>query len=270
MKLLIAVDMEGISGVTNWNHVDPGHAEYSRYRRLMTQDVNAAVQGAISAGADEIVVTDGHSSGDNLLVEELDPRARLNSGSPSPFSMVQGVQDGVDAAFFIGYHARSGTQNAILDHTWSNVRVHDVWLNGRPVGEMGLNAALCGHFGVPVLLVSGDQSLAAEANDWVPGVEVVIVKQASGRFSAELLQAEVAQARIRAGADAVVRRYLKGQVPPPVQVETPLTIRVAYKSSDWADKAAILPGSRRLDGYTVEVTGKDMAEAYQLFRVILS
>ena len=169
MKLLICADMEGVTGVTEWNHVSPSHAEYPRFRRLMTADVNAAVRGAFEGGATEIIVADGHNLGTNILIEELDPRARLNGGTTAPLAMVQGIQDGPDAVFFVGYHARNGTQNAILDHTWSSSTVADVWLNGRVTGEIGLNAGVCGHFGVPVLLVTGDQSAGAEAREWLPG-----------------------------------------------------------------------------------------------------
>jgi len=164
MKLLIAADMEGVTGVVSWDHVDARTAEYQRFRRLMTADVNAAVEGALAAGAGDILVTDGHASSGNLLIEELHPQARLNTGTPSPFSMVQCAQDGLDAALFVGYHARVGTVHAILDHTWSSARVADVWLNGRPVGETGLNAAVCGAYGAPVLLVTG----AASTRRWPP------------------------------------------------------------------------------------------------------
>jgi hypothetical protein len=181
MKLRIAVDMEGTSGITTWDQVTPGHAEWQRFRRIMTADVNAAISGAFAGGADEVVVSDGHWNGDNLLFEELDKRASLNTGSPSPWSMVQGVNEGVDAAFFVGYHARNGTANAILDHTWSAARVHHLFINGRVSAEVGLNGSLCGHFGVPVLMVSGDHTVGAEAREWIAGVETVTTKIAQKR-----------------------------------------------------------------------------------------
>lgn len=118
MKVLLAADMEGVSGVVHWDQVNPDHAEYARFRKVMTGDVNAAIRGAFEAGADEVIVTDSHWNNRNILVEELDPRARLNTGGPSPFSMVQGVDSGVAAVMFVGYHARVGSQNAILDHMW--------------------------------------------------------------------------------------------------------------------------------------------------------
>ncbi len=117
MKILIAADMEGITGVVHWDQVDSQHPEYQRFRRIMTGDVNSAIRGAFEGGADEVIVADGHDSARNILIEDLDPRARLNSGTPSPLAMVQGVDQGVDGAMFVGYHARCGAPNAILDHT---------------------------------------------------------------------------------------------------------------------------------------------------------
>ena len=270
MKLLIAVDMEGISGVTTWDQVTPGHAEWQRFRKIMTADVNAAIEGALEGGADQVVVTDGHWNGDNILIEELNPRARLNTGSPSPFSMVEGVQDGVDAAFFVGYHARNGTANAILDHTWSAARIHNLYINGRVTGEAGWNAALCGHFNVPVLLMSGDQSAAAEAQDWIPGIETVISKIAHGRWAAEVLPPALVQAHLRAAAAAAIRGFAQGRAPVPLRPATPLTIRIEFVGSDMGDKAALLPGIRRLDGRTLEYDAPDMPAAYQAFRAAVT
>ena len=203
MKILIAADMEGITGVVNWEHVDPKHPEYARFRRLMTGDVNAAIRGAFEGGAGEVVVSDGHNDGRNILVEELDPRARLNSGSPSPFSMVQGIDAGVDAAMFVGYHARSGSVNANLDHTWSDTRVANLWLNGMLLGETGMNAAVCGHFGAPVIMISGDQTVCGEATELLGALETAVVKQASSRFAAECLPPQVTGQKI---SEAAARR----------------------------------------------------------------
>jgi D-amino peptidase len=270
MKLLIAADMEGITGVTNWNHVDSTHVEYQRFRRLMTADVNAAIQGAADAGVEEIVVTDGHANADNILIEELDPRARLNSGSPSLYAMIQGIDEAVDAVFLIGYHARMGTTNAILDHTWSSARVQNVWLNDRPVGEIGLNASVCGHFGAPVLLISGDQSAAAEAVEWVAGIETVIVKRASGRSAAEVLPPAVTQVLIRESAMRAVGKFQAGQGPDPLETPAPVTVAVEFLNSELADRAVLLPGSARCDGRKIQFSAPDMSAAYLAFRAAVA
>lgn len=269
MKLLIAVDMEGITGVTRWEHVSPGSAEYTRFRALMTEDVNAAISGAHSAGADQIIVSDGHADGLNILIEKLNLRATLNSGSTSPLAMVQGADSGLDAALFIGYHARAGTQNAILDHTWSGKLIGGLWLNDKPCGETGLNSAVLGHFGVPVLMVSGDQALAAEASGWIPGIESAVIKRATSRFSAECLPPEASQALIRKTAERAVKRFFQKNAPAPVLLDKPVTLTVEFLSSAFADGAEVMNGVKRLDGRRVQTTQPDMLAAYYAFRSIV-
>ena len=270
MRLLIAADMEGISGVVSLNHTHIDHPEYQRFRRIMTQDVNAAVEGAFEGGASEVFVSDGHWNSTNILIEELDPRVRLNSGSPSPFSMVEGINNSIDAAMFIGYHARMGTPQAILDHTWSSAQVANLWLNDRLSGETGLNAALCGSFGVPVLLVSGDQSVCAEAAEWIEGVLTVQVKKAVGRHAAECLPIAEAQAKIKEGAAQAVRNLLVGAAPVPLDLAAPILVGIEFIYSDMAERAALMPGSVRVDGRKVEFSAVDMPGAYQGFRAMVT
>lgn len=270
MKILIAADMEGISGVVHWDQVSPDHAEYERFRRLMTAEVNAAVRGAFEGGADQVLVSDGHAAGRNLLIEELDIRARLNSGSPSPLSMVQGVDKGVDAAMFVGYHARAGTPNAILDHTWSGSRVANVWLNGQLIGETGINAAVCGHFHVPVILISGDQMVCAEASELLGALETAVVKHASGRMAAECLPSERAQQIVYEAATRAVRRLAQGDAPPPLRLSTPVTLTVELMQSDMADRASLLPGATRVRDRRVEFVAADVPEAYAMMRAMVS
>jgi D-amino peptidase len=269
MKVLLAADMEGISGVVHWDQVSPEHKEYERFRKLMTADVNAAVRGAFEGGAQEVVVSDGHAHGRNILIEELDARARLNTGSPSAFAMIQGVDTGPDAALFIGYHARSGTQHAILDHTWSG-SVAEVSLNGQVVGEIGWNAAVCGHFGVPVIMVSGDQNACAEAEALLGQVETAVVKQAKGRMAAECLAPAVAQQRILEAARLAVQRLATGDAPQPLRLEAPIRVSVEFTHSEMADRAAIFPGAQRLAGRRVEVLADDAPNAYRGFRALVA
>jgi len=268
MKILIAVDMEGITGVTTWDQVTPGHVEYARFRKLMTQDVNAAIRGALDAGADEVIVADGHWNGSNILVEELDPRARLNSGSPSPFSMMQGIDESVDGVFFLGYHARNGTPGAILDHTWSSKTVANVWLNDILTGEYGLNGALAGHFGVPVIMASGDQTACAQMVDLLGDMETAVVKQASGRFAAECLPPQVSQELIFMTAARAVSRLAQGDVPDPFVLDTPVRVTVEFFTSDMADRATRIPSTQR-DGTRVSFTAQEMASAYNGFRAMV-
>ena len=269
MKILIAADMEGITGVTTWDQVTPGHAEYARFRRLMTEDINAAIRGAYDAGATEIVLADGHWNGSNILIEDLDQRARLNSGSPSPFSMMQGIDESVNAVFFIGYHARNGSANAILDHTWSSRTVANVWLNDLLTGEYGLNAALAGHFAVPVIMASGDQTACKQMSELLGELETAVVKHASGRFAAECLPPPVTQELIYAAAKRAVERLSEDDVPDPFVLDTPIRVTVEFFSSDMADRAAILPFTER-EGTCVSFTAPEMIVAYSAFRSMVT
>jgi D-amino peptidase len=265
MKILIAADMEGISGVVHWDQVSSKHPEYARFRRLMTGDVNAAIRGAFAGGASEVVVADGHASGRNILIEELDPRARLNSGTPSPLSMVQGIDSGIAAAMFIGYHARIGTPYAVLEHTWSDERVANLSIQGEPFGEIGLNAAMCGYFGAPVILISGDQAACSEAQSLIQGIESVVVKKASGRMAAELLPPPVSQEMIQSAAARAVQKLAQGQAAQPMKLTLPIHMAIDFVQSEMADKAALLPGTRR-SGRRIEYTAPDMPHLYQAFQ----
>ena len=271
MKILIAADMEGISGVTNWNHVQAGHFEYPRFRKIMTDDVNAAVQGAFDGGADEVIVTDGHGSGNNILIEDLDRRAKLNSGNASPYAMVQGVDaSDFDGVIFIGYHARAGTADGVLAHTWSSQRVANVWLNDIMMGEYGLNAALCGYYGCAPLMISGDQTACAQAVALLGDLETVEVKQATSFQSAECLPLSIAQDKIQTAAMRAVKRLKNGEAPKPFKMAEPVRARVEFRMVEMADSASCLPGAVRLDGTTIEFLSEDMPEAYRSFRAAVA
>jgi len=163
MRIFISADMEGLAGVVGDEQRSRKGQDYQMARRWMAQEVNAAVEGAIKAGAKEFVVTDAHAGAINLALPDLHQKAALIGGSNRPLSMMEGIQEGFDAAFFIGYHAMRGTQDACMDHTYSEEKVMAVRFNGTPYGEIGINARVAGHFGVPVVLVSGDDKTAAEA-----------------------------------------------------------------------------------------------------------
>ncbi|HET7425411.1 MAG TPA: M55 family metallopeptidase, partial [Gemmatimonadales bacterium] len=225
MRVYISVDMEGVAGVVHEDQtdpIDPRHAgEYNRFRRLMTAEANAAIEGALAAGADRVLVNDSHWLMMNLLAEGLHPAAELLSGGPKARSMVEGIELGFDAALFVGYHARAGVAHATIDHTYTS-RVHEARLNGRPVGELAINAALAGTWDVPVALVSGDQALAAEARELLgPAVETVIVKHAVGRFAARSVAPTVACRLIREGTAAAL-----GRPHAPLRLETPVRLEV--------------------------------------------
>lgn len=267
MRVYISVDMEGIAGVAHEDQtdpIDPHHAgEYNRFRHLMTNEANAAIVGALEAGAKTIVVNDSHWLMRNLLAEELHPAAELLSGGPKRLSMVEGIDGGFDAAMFIGYHARAGTRNATIDHTYTS-RVYEARLNGQAVGELALNAAMAGFFGVPVALVSGDLALAAEARALLGGdVETVVVKEAVGRFAARSVAPVMACERIREGsAKALRRRHV------PFLVKAPIRLDVDFALTQMADMAELVPGSTRTGGRTVSYGGDDYREVFRAWRAM--
>jgi len=271
MKILVAADMEGITGVTCWDHVDPAHAEYSRFRGIMTDDVNAAVKGAFEGGATDVIVADGHAMGTNILVEKLDSRARLNAGNGSPFAMVSGIEAGdVDGVIFTGYHARAGSAEAILAHTWSSRRIANLWLNDTLQGEYGLNAAVCGHFGAPVVMITGDQTACAQATELLGDLETVIVKQANGFSSAECLPPAVTHKKIEETANRAVERLKEGKAPKPYTVSLPVRVTVEFLQPEMAERAVRLPNAVRLDGRTVTFMCPDMVSAYMEFRAAVA
>jgi D-amino peptidase len=267
MKILVAADMEGITGVTCWDHVDPAHAEYARFREIMTDEVNAAVKGAFEGGATEVIVADGHALGTNILVEKLDPRARLNAGNGSPFAMVSGIEAGdVNGVIFVGYHARAGSADGILAHTWSSQRIANLWLNDTLLGEYGLNAAVCGHFGAPVMMITGDQTACAQAAELLGELETVIVKLANGFASGECLPPAVTQEKISETAKRSVSRLAEGKAPKPYAISLPVRVTVDFLQPEMAERAARLPGAVRLNGRTITFMCPDMVCAYLGFR----
>jgi D-amino peptidase len=264
MNVLISVDMEGIAGVVTNDHTSSSHKEYERFRKLMTAEANAAVEGALAGGATQILVNDSHGGMANILIEELNPAAELISGSPKPFGMMQGIGPDVDVVFFVGYHAASGTGAAVLEHTWSG-RLVEATLNGQTVGETGLNAALAGAYGAPVVLVAGDRAVTEEARALLGEIETVAVKEGVTRTAARCLHPTVAQQRILEAAERALRLDVAPFVVPP-----PITVRVAFQRATHADMAELVPGSQRVDGRSVEWTGEDMPTVYKTFRAMTS
>lgn len=267
MRVYISVDMEGVAGVVHEDQTDPTdpkHAgEYARSCRLMTGEANAAIEGALAAGATAVCVNDSHWLMRNLIADELHEAAELISGSPKRHSMVEGVDGGFDAAMFIGYHGMAGTADAVIDHTYTD-RVHEVRVNGVPFGELGLNAALAGTSGVPVVLVSGDRAIAAEAHALLgDAIESVVVKEGLGRFAARSVAPSVARRRIHDGAKRALARR-----PQPFTVASPVTFSVDFARTQMAEMALLVPGSRRTAGRTVEYTNDDYREAFRAWRAM--
>lgn len=257
MKVYISVDMEGATGVAAGRQLQD--SEYNRFRKLLTQDVNAAIAGACDAGATDILVNDAHGHMTNILIEEIDPRARLISGNNKQLCQMEGINESFDAAMFVAYHAREGTDAATINHTIMGLAVTEIRLNGRPIGETGINAAVAGAFGVPVVLVTGDDKVCAEAQDFLGVVETVEVKKAIDRFVANCLPPARAHELIRQGAKQALER--KEQVKPfdvgPVEFE------IDFKLTNQAAMASIFPSVRKVGPKTVAVKAGNAADAYK-------
>ncbi len=266
-RIFISCDIEGISGVVHNDHAVPaGGEEYTRARRLMTRQVSAAVSGALQGGAEYVLVNDSHGGMRNILIEELHPSAHLITGSPKPLSMMQGVDGGFDGAFLVGYHSRVGTPG-VLNHTYSSRTVHELSINGRVAGETLMNAYIAGYFGVPVLLVTGDTEVAAEAEAALPGVKTVAVKEPAGRYAARCLPLEEANALIQeAAAEAV---SLIGRLSP-LAPPRPATFELTFMHTAMADAALMIPGTRRVDPLRVAFTHDDYIVAFKAARAMIT
>jgi D-amino peptidase len=260
-KVFITIDMEGITGVVDWNHVGGDSGEYEHYRKLMVEDLNAAIEGALAAGAKEIVVSDSHGRMRNLHPWEVNEAAYLIRGSPKPNSMMAGISEEFDAALFVGYHAMRGTENAILCHTYT-LGVMAAYVNGVQMGEFGLNASLAGFYGVPAVFIAGDNAVTLEAKNLVPNIHSAVVKWGAGRYAAKCLPPKKTTALIRKTVTEALENA--GGIEP-LKVEEPVEIKVELSTANGADSASFLPYIERLDGRTVRVEFDDYPSALRGF-----
>ena len=268
LKVFISVDMEGISGIVHSDQTTPGTDEYADGCAWMVADVNAAVEGAFAAGATDVVVNDSHGSMRNINPAQLHPRAVLISGSPKPLSMMQGIDSSFAACLFIGYHARAGTENAVLDHTISSSVVRSIRVNGIEMPELGLNAVLAGCFGVPAVLVSGDTAVCRQAAEILgKDVVTVAVKEAYGRLAARLVPMAEARLKITAGVKEALGKLASAK---PYTLSAPYIFEIAYHVSAQADMGAMIPGAKRLDGRTLGFRADDFIEGFRTLRAMIT
>ncbi len=266
VRVFVTVDIEGIAGVVDSEEGQKGNPEYERARRLMTSEASAVVAGIFDADPSaRVTVADVHGPFRNIIPEELDERATLLRGKPRLLGMVDGVDRGYDRAMFVGVHGRAGAGSSVLSHTFTGTLL-DVQVNGRSMGELGLNAAVCGHFGVPVVLVAGDQVVAREARELLgERVVTVIVKESRGQMTAEAPHPRVACGTLREAAAMALRE--RGDVPPLV-VPGPVEVQVSLARPVFADRAEMIERVERVDGRTVRYTRPDMLAAYRIVRLI--
>lgn len=262
MRIYISADMEGVTGLVDAHDVQPGGRDYERGRVMMTEDVNAAVRGALTGGAAEVTVNDAHGPMRNLLPGLLHPAAALIRGRPKPMGMLEGLTGEFDATVCIGYHARAGALG-VLSHSFMGHEIEDMWLDGRPAGEIGLVHATAAALGAPVIALSGDDAACAEMAAWDPAVTTVPVKRARDRFAAELRP--VAQAREsieQAVGDAVGGAALAGAR------DDLRTLAIRWQSASVPSVLAGIPGVTLTGSRTAQVTGS-MPDLFRLLSVFL-
>jgi D-amino peptidase len=265
VHVFVSIDMEGIAGIAHIRQVMRGTDDYPRSRELMTEEANATVAGAFDGGATRVVVNDSHGDMTNLLPDRMDPRAELTLGSPKvPHSMMTGIGSEFGCALFIGYHAAAGTEAAILDHTYSGRLLYEVRVNGEPWSETDLNAALAGRHGVPVALVTGDETCCEQAAKRLPGLHTVAVKKATGRHVATSLSPERARQEIRTAATEAVRGASSLE---PFRPDPPFVLEADTANSVSAELCALVPGVVRTAGRTVRFETETIED---LFRCLLA
>jgi D-amino peptidase len=258
--------MEGISGVVDRSQISPPGIDFDRGRRLLTDDANAAVRGAVRAGAREIVVSGGHGANGmrNIIDEQLHEAAWLVSGDTRR-SMMEALDASFSAAVLIGYHARHGRQG-VLDHTISARDVFEIRVEGRPIGEIGLSGLAAGRHGVPVVLVSGDDRLEGETREWFPWAMPVVVKYAIGRHAARCMHPLRAQQLIERSTTDALHQLDRMR---PLRAEPPIAVEVQFKTTAHADEAERAPGASRADDCTVATRASDVDHALRFVQTCI-
>ena len=264
MKVFISTDFEGVAGIVDWDQIMVGSHDYDMGRRLLLGELNAAIDGAIEAGATQFVVNDSHSSMRNLEPDLVHGQATLITGKHKPMYMMQGLDDSFDAIFFLGYHGSIGASRAILSHSYNPRAIWEARINGQIVGETAINALVAQHYDVPIALVTGDQVTAAEACELRPEPHCVEVKRSISRFSAESLHPEVARQRIREGARLALGERRPAGAP---QFPKPTTLELTFLTTDMAEMAAWLHGVEPVAGQprTIRYTSDDSLGIFRTF-----
>lgn len=264
MKLYISVDMEGISGLVDHTHVDSSKHNYERSRKIMTQEANYVITKAFETGFKEVVVNDSHSKMNNLLIEELHPETQLITGDVKPFSMVQGLDDSFAGAVFVGYHARA-SMSGVMSHSMI-FGVRHMWINDVQIGELGFNAYVAGHYGIPVIMVAGDDGAAREAEALIPNITTAVVKEAMSRSAAKSLTPIKAGELLSKKTEQAIKNIDK--VKPLTPPENPV-LKIEFANYGQAEWANLMPGTEIEEGTTiVRYQAKNILEAYQAMLVM--
>jgi D-amino peptidase len=264
LKVIISVDMEGISGIVDGSMTGREKHDYGKGRALMVADVNAAIEGVLDVNPEaEVVVSDAHGGMINIGPEELNEAAVLVRGTPKPLTQMAGVDNSFDAAMFVGFHSKKGTLHGVLSHTISGRSIESITINGTEVGETAINAAIAGHYGVPVVFVAGDKATTLEAKALNPEIEVAAVKEAIGRTAAKCLHPAKARKLIKENAAKGLRKLDKMK---PFVLDPPVEAVVRFTNARMADAVDFMPSAERLDGKSVRFVQDDFIKAFGAIR----
>jgi D-amino peptidase len=262
MKIYISSDMEGTAGVVDWTQCLHGNPEYGYYRDLLQNEINASIEGALAAGATEFLVNDSHSSMQNLKPATLAGKARYLSGKHKPMYMMQGLDSSFDAIFFVSYHGSMSSEGSVLSHTYNPRAIADIKLNGKIVSEAGLNSLVAQHYGVPIVLVTGDETTRIETELWSPDVRSAVVKESVSRLAANSMHPVEACELIKVKAKDAVTNLSSIRKP---DIKLPATIEISFHNGDFAEQATWIPGTTRTGAKTVELTDTDPLALFKRF-----
>ncbi|MEK6300013.1 MAG: M55 family metallopeptidase [Acidobacteriota bacterium] len=267
LKIYISADMEGVVGVVTGDQLGPQGFEYNRFREFMTEEVKTATEAAFEAGATEVVISDSHGNGENLLIEKLPKNVTIVRSWPRPLMMMQGIDETFDGAIFIGYHTGTTNMSGVRAHTISSARLADVKLNGVSMPEAGINAAIAGHFNVPVIMISGDDAVCKEVTDLLGPIEGAVVKWAYGFHSARTLTPEAAYDVIREKVKRAIGRIRDFK---PYKLKEPVQLDVRFKSYRPSELLSYLSIVERTDSHSIRFKGKDIVEVSKFLEFITS
>ena len=264
-KIFISADLEGVVGAVTGEQLGPGGFEYNRFREFMTAEVNAAITAARAAGATEILVADSHGNGQNLLIEKLPKDVKLIRSWPRPLGMMEGIDSSFDGVIFTGYHASTDNPEGVRAHTFSSARLTSVKINGKVMTEGSWNAAVAGEFGVPVIMIAGDDAAVNEVKALIGNAEGAIVKESISFHSAKSLHPEAAYDLIAEKTSYAVKNIKKYK---PYKIKGPLTVSVSFKNYQPSQILSYLKMFKRTDSHTIEFKAKNMIEASHIMRVV--
>jgi D-amino peptidase len=268
MRLYISADIEGIAGVVSRDNLMPGRFEYEAARDWMTQAVVSACETAHELGAEEIVVSDSHGTGQNIRFERMPPYVQLVRSWPRPLGMMQGIEVGTyDGAFLIGYHAGGDNPRGTLSHTFSGEFFHEVRLNGAAISEAGMSAVIAAHFGVPVLLVAGDDVAVQESRDRLGDIATACLKVSHGWLSTRTLSPARADLALREGVKDAVSRVGRAK---PRGIDGPLVLEIRLRNRFMAEWLSYLDGIERLDAYSIRFHSPDILGVSRLLMFLTS